>query len=84
MNADAYLEDNISKNPTIEVLKKLGYTYLSPEECEVQRGSKYGVILKDVLREQKKELSMFNRNLCQLLESRQWKTVSRIKGQIWK
>lgn len=59
MNADAYLEDNISKNPTIEVLKKLGYTYLSPEECEVQRGSKYGVILKDVLREQLSALNGF-------------------------
>ena len=33
---DPYLEDNISKNPAIELLCKLGYQYISPEECEKQ------------------------------------------------
>ena len=46
MNKDAYLEDNISKNPAIELLKKLGYTYISPKECEKQRNGLYNVILR--------------------------------------
>lgn len=49
MNKNAYLEDNISKNPALELLQKMGYTYISPEECKAQRGGFYNVILKDVL-----------------------------------
>ena len=45
MKNDSYLEDNISKNPAIELFKKLGYTYLSPEECEEKRSGLYNVIL---------------------------------------
>ena len=58
MNRDAYLEDVISKNPALALLQKLGYTYLSPAECEAQRGGLYNVILKDILRAQ---LSRLNR-----------------------
>ena len=50
--SDLYLEDNISKYPAIELLCKLGYQYISPEECVAQRGGLYDVILKDVLRAQ--------------------------------
>ena len=59
MKTDAYLEDNISKNPALELLQKLGYTYLSPEECEAQRGGLYNVILKDILRSQLEKLNSY-------------------------
>lgn len=60
MRNDLYLEDNISKYPAIELLKKLGYTYLSPEECEAQRGGLYNVVLKDILRTQLSRLNSYN------------------------
>lgn len=47
-----YNEDAQSKYPAIEVLKKLGYIYISPEECAAERGSKYDCVLKNVLRSQ--------------------------------
>lgn len=47
-----YNEDSISKYPAIELLKKLGYIYISPEECAVERGSKYDTVLKNILRDQ--------------------------------
>lgn len=59
MNKDAYLEDNISKNPALELLQKLGYTYISPEECEAQRDGLYNVILKDILRTQLSRLNSY-------------------------
>lgn len=59
MKNDAYLEDNISKNPAIELLKKLGYTYISPEECEKQRNGLYNVILKDILIKQLERLNSY-------------------------
>ena len=48
----AYNEDSISKYPAIELLKKLGYIYISPEECADERGSKYDTVLKNILRSQ--------------------------------
>lgn len=59
MKNDAYLEDNISKNPAIELFKKLGYTYLSPEECEEKRSGLYNVILKDILCSQLEKLNSY-------------------------
>ncbi len=50
--SDLYLEDNISKYPAIDLLCKMGYKYISPEECVKQRGSTYNVLLKDILRSQ--------------------------------
>lgn len=47
-----YNEDSISKYPAIELLKKLGYIYISPEECAVERGGKYDTVLKNILRSQ--------------------------------
>ena len=52
MNKDVYLEVNASQKPAIELLQAMGYTYISPEDCEKQRGSKYHVLLKDILRGQ--------------------------------
>ena len=57
--SDLYLEDNISKYPAIELLCKLGYQYISPEECVAQRGGTYDVILKDILRAQLHKLNQF-------------------------
>ena len=42
--SDLYLEDNISKYPAIELLCKMVYTYISPEDCIAQRDSHFGVL----------------------------------------
>lgn len=47
-----YNEDSISKYPAIELLKKVGYIYISPEKCADERGSKYDTVLKNILRSQ--------------------------------
>ena len=50
MDKSLYLEKNISQQPAIDLLRSMGYTYISPENCEAQRGSRYHVLLKDILR----------------------------------
>lgn len=57
--SDLYLEDNISKYPAIDLLCKIGYQYISPEDCISQRGSLYNVILKDILRERLHNLNKY-------------------------
>jgi type I restriction enzyme R subunit len=57
--SDLYLEDNVSKYPAIELLCKLGYTYISPEECMRERGTLTGVLLKDILRKQLSRINQF-------------------------
>lgn len=59
MDKNLYLEDNISKKPAIELLQAMGYTYISPEDCIRQRGSKYDVLLKDILRGQLRRLNRY-------------------------
>ena len=59
MNKDAYLEVNASQKPAIELLQAMGYIYISPEDCEKQRGSKYHVLLKDILRGQLRKLNRY-------------------------
>lgn len=59
MERNLYLEDNISKNPAIELLQAMGYRYISPDDCLKQRGSKYDVLLKDVLRGQLRRLNRY-------------------------
>ena len=59
MNSDLYLEKNISQQPAIDLLTAMGYTYLSPADCEKQRGSRYHVLLKDVLRGQLRRLNRY-------------------------
>lgn len=56
---NAYLEVNASQKPAIELLQSMGYTYISPEYCEKQRGSKYHVLLKDILRGQLRKLNRY-------------------------
>ncbi len=57
--SDLYLEDNISKYPAIELLCKLGFTYISPEDCMAQRSTLYDVLLKDILRKQLNAINQF-------------------------
>lgn len=53
-----FKEDNISKVPALELLQKLGYTYISPDEALAMRGGKMSnVLLEDVLRNQLRELN---------------------------
>lgn len=59
MNPNTYLEKNISQQPAIELLQSMGYTYISPENCEAQRGSRYHVLLKDILRGQLRRLNRY-------------------------
>ena len=50
MNKDIYLEKNASQQPAIELLQSMGYRYIAPHDCMLQRGSAYRVLLRDVLR----------------------------------
>ena len=59
MDQNAYLERNVSQIPAIELLQSMGYTYISPEDCEKQRGSRYHVLLKDILRGQLRRLNRY-------------------------
>ena len=60
MDQTAYLEYNTSQKPAIELLQSMGYTYISPEDCEKQRGSRYHVLLKDILRGQLRRLNRYS------------------------
>lgn len=60
--SDLMLEDNASKYPAIEVLAKLGYTYISPEDAAQERGTQYNVLLKDILRKQLQRINQFEYN----------------------
>ena len=59
MDKSIYLEKNISQQPAIDLLQSMGYTYISPEDCEAQRGSRYQVLLKDILRGQLRRLNRY-------------------------
>lgn len=60
MDQNAYLEVNASQKPAIALLPSMGYTYISPEDCEKQRGSRYHVLLKDILRGQLRRLNRYS------------------------
>lgn len=58
MEMISFKENDISKNPALELLIKLGYKYLTPEEALVMRGGKTSnVLLEEVLRRQLRELN---------------------------
>lgn len=59
MNSDLYLEKNISQQPAIDLLTAMGYTYISPADCDKQRGSRYHVLLRDILRGQLRRLNRY-------------------------
>lgn len=59
MNTPSFKEDHISQIPALQMLMKMGYTYLSPEEALQLRGNKTtNVILEDILRKQLKEINV--------------------------
>lgn len=60
MDQNAYLEVNASQKPAIALLQSMGYTYISLEDCEKQRGSRYHVLLKDILRGQLRRLNRYS------------------------
>jgi len=59
MQTPSFKEDHISQIPALQLLIKLGYTYLSPDEALQLRGNKTtNVILEDILRKQLKEINV--------------------------
>ena len=58
MERISFKENDISQKPALELLQKLGYQYLSPEEALMMRGGKTSnVLLEEVLRRQLRELN---------------------------
>jgi len=58
METPSFKEDHISQIPALQLLQKLGYTYLSPAEAENLRGGKTSnILLEDILRKQLKEIN---------------------------
>lgn len=58
MDTPSFREDHISQIPALQMLQKLGYTYLIPSEAENLRGGKTSnVLLEDILRKQLKEIN---------------------------
>jgi len=58
METPSYKEDHISQIPALQMLQKLGYQYLTPDEALQFRGEKTTqVILEDILRKQLKEIN---------------------------
>ena len=59
MNTGIYSEKHASQQPAIALLQSMGYIYISPEDCALQRGSRYHVLLKDILRGQLRRLNRY-------------------------
>ncbi|TWI79024.1 type I restriction enzyme R subunit [Lacibacter cauensis] len=58
MDTPSFKEDHISQIPALQMLQKLGYTYITPAEADRLRGNKSSnVILEDILRKQLKEIN---------------------------
>jgi type I restriction enzyme R subunit len=58
METPSFIEDHISQIPALQLLQKLGYTYLSQEEALQLRGNKTSnVLLEEVLRKQLREIN---------------------------
>lgn len=59
MDKNAYLEINASQRPALALFEAMGYTYISPADCDKQRGSRYRVLLRDILRGQLRRLNRY-------------------------
>ena len=59
MDKDAYLEINASQRPALALFEAMSYTYISPADCDKQRGSRYHVLLRDILRGQLRRLNRY-------------------------
>ncbi len=59
---DLMTERKISQEPAIELFKRLGYIYISPEECLKERGDNYSCILKKILKNKMSEINSYEYN----------------------
>ena len=58
MDTPSFKEDHISQIPALQMLQKLGYTYLTPAEVDKLRvGKTSNVLLEEILRKQLKEIN---------------------------
>jgi len=58
MEAPSFLEDSMSQIPTIMLLMKMGWEYLSPEEVLEARGGRYSnVLLENILKQQLQKIN---------------------------
>jgi len=58
MDTPSFKEDHISQIPALQLLQKLGYTYLTPGEAEnLRSGKTSNILLDDILRKQLKEIN---------------------------
>ena len=63
MQVISFKEDHISQIPALQLLQKLGYTYLTPEEALAMRGGKTSnVLFDDVLRSQLRRINSIRVN----------------------
>ena len=63
MDTPSFKEDHISQIPALQLLQKLGYTYLSPLEAEKLRGGKTSnVLLEDIIRSQLKRINSIRKS----------------------
>lgn len=54
-----YDEINISQQPALEVLQRLGYTYIPTNQAEQMRGNLHNVLLRDVLEDQLRKINRY-------------------------
>lgn len=58
MQTPSYIEDHISQIPALQMLIKLGYTYITPDEAMGLRGGRTGnVLLEPILKQQLEKLN---------------------------
>ncbi|MDI9358337.1 MAG: HsdR family type I site-specific deoxyribonuclease [Phycisphaerales bacterium] len=58
MSTPSYIEDHISQIPALQMLIKMGYTYLTPEEAMDMRGGRTGnVLLEPILKKQLQKIN---------------------------
>ena len=58
MDTPSFKENHSSQIPALQMLQKLGYTYLSPAEVDKLRGGRTNtILLEDILRRQLKEIN---------------------------
>lgn len=60
MDHFSFDERHLSQQPAIDLLKTLGYAYITPAECMMQRGGRYHVLLRDILRGQLRRLNRYS------------------------
>lgn len=58
LQTPSFREEHVSQIPALQLLQKLGYSYLTPSEADRMRGGKSSnVLLEDILRKQLKEIN---------------------------